>query len=301
MRFSLRQMEVFRAVMLTGSIKGASKLLFTSQPALSRIVAHTENTLGLALFRRVKGKLVPTVEAEALYREVNHCYEHVLRIDEFARGLASGQSGTLNLACSPALSRGVVAATITAFVREYPNIQVNFVQILLNGMAQEVLSKKVDLAISVLPIEHPNLRVETFLEGRMVCVVPRGHALARKRRVSLADLGGHPLIAHHPNIPFGQLVASAFDKAGVAMRVSVHIHQTDMACSLVRAGAGVAVVDEFTMAGMAWPDVQVLPLAEDILLYPSVVRSVFDTGRSHADKFIELLRKTTAGDLKSVT
>ena len=47
MRFSLRQMEVFRAVMLTGSIKGASRLLFTSQPALSRIVSHTELTLGL--------------------------------------------------------------------------------------------------------------------------------------------------------------------------------------------------------------------------------------------------------------
>lgn len=289
MRFSLRQMEVFRAVMLTGSIKGASRLLFTSQPALSRIVAHTELNLGLALFKRVKGKLIATPEAEALFREVNECYQHVLRVDDFARGLVSGPSGVLNLACSPALSRGIVARNITRFVQLYPNIQVNFCLMLLNSMAQDVLSNTVDVAISVLPLEHPNLHVTPFAEGRMVCVVPRGHALTQFSSVSIAQLAGYPLIAHHPSIPFGQLVSAAFDKAGVSLQASVYIHQTDMACSLVRAGAGVGMVDQFTVEGMAWPDIHVLPLAEDIPLTPSIVRSAFDTGKSHADKFVELL------------
>lgn len=43
----LRQMEIFRAVMLTGSMNGAAKLLFVSQPVVSRIVSHTEQTLGM--------------------------------------------------------------------------------------------------------------------------------------------------------------------------------------------------------------------------------------------------------------
>jgi len=291
MRFSLRQMEVFRAVMLTGSIKGASRLLFTSQPALSRIVAHTELTLGLTLFNRVKGKLVPTSEAEALFREVDQCYQQVLRVDDFARGLVSGPSGVLNLACSPALSRGVVARAITRFVQQYPNIQVNYCLTLLNSMAQDVLSNKVDLAISVLPVEHPNLQVTPFMSGRMVCVVPRGHQLTALQSVGIADLAQYPLIAHHPSIPFGQLVAAAFDKAQISLQACIYIHHTDMACSLVRAGAGIAMVDQFTAEGMAWPDIQVLPLVEDIPLTPSIVRSVFDTGKTHASKFIELLLK----------
>jgi len=291
MRFSLRQMEVFRAVMLTGSIKGASRLLFTSQPALSRIVAHTELTLGLTLFNRVKGKLVPTAEAEALFREVDQCYQQVLRVDDFARGLVSGPSGVLNLACSPALSRGIVARTITRFVQQYPNIQVNYCLTLLNSMAQDVLSNKVDLAISVLPIEHPNLHVTPFLSGRMVCIVPRGHVLADLKCVSIADLARYPLIAHHPSIPFGQLVSAAFNKANISLQACIYIHHTDMACSLVRAGAGVAMVDQFTAESMDWPDIQVLPLAEDIPLNPSIVRSAFDTGKTHATKFLDLLLK----------
>ncbi|XAH23374.1 LysR family transcriptional regulator [Xylophilus sp. GW821-FHT01B05] len=299
MKFRLRQMEVFRAVMLTGSINGAAKLLFISQPAVSRIVSHTEQTLGLALFNRIKGKLVPTPEGEALFREVDDFYQQALRIDDFARGLAQGPSGTLNLASSPCLSRGLVPRAITRFVQRYPNIRVNYHTTLLNSMAQEVLSNKVDLAISVLPLEHPNLTVQPFTEGRMVCVVPRGHALAQLPAVAIAELARYPLIAHHPSIPFGQLVSAAFRKAGVTLAARIDIHLTDVACSLVRAGAGVAMVDQFTVDGMVQDDLQVLPLAEEIRLTPSVVRSVFDTRKTHADKFIEMLMLSLAGGASS--
>lgn len=289
MKFRLRQMEVFRAVMLTGSIKGAAKLLFTSQPAISRIVSHTEQTLGLALFNRVKGKLVPTPEAEALFREVDECYQYALRVDDFARSLARGPSGTLNIASSPCLSHGLVARAINRFVQRYPGIRVNYRTTLLNDMAQEVLSNKVDLAVSVLPLDHPNLDVQPFTEGRMVCVVPRGHELAVQSSVAIEDLACYPLIAHHPGIPFGQLVSAAFRKAGVEMTTHIHIHQTDVACSLVRAGAGVAMVDQYTAEGTAWDDLRIVPLAHEIPLTPSIVRSVFDTRKSHADKFVDLL------------
>lgn len=291
MKFRLRQMEVFRAVMLTGSIKAAAQLLFTSQPAVSRIVAHTEQTLGLALFKRVKGKLVPTPEGQALFREVDDFYQQALKVDEFARGLAQGSSGTLRVASSPSLSRGLMSRAIAQFVRRYPNIRVNFRTTLLNAMPDEVLSNKVDLAVSVHPIEHANLRVEPFTRGRMVCVVPLGHELAQKPTVRLADLAAYPVISHDQSIPFGQLVAAAFEKAGVEWRCRIHIHQGDMACSLARSGAGVAIVDEFTADGMDWTDLQTLPLAEDIALAPSIVRSVFEQGHTHADKFVEVLKQ----------
>jgi DNA-binding transcriptional LysR family regulator len=294
MKFRLRQMEVFRAVMLTGSFKAAAQLLFASQPAVSRIIAHTEQTLGLSLFNRVKGKLVPTPEGEALFREVDEFYQQAVKVDEFARALAQGPSGTLRIAASPSLSRGLISRAISQFVQRYPNIRVNFRTTLLNNMPQEVLSNKVDLAVSVHPIDHPNLRVEPFTQGRMVCVVPRGHQLAQLATVPLADLARYPVISHDPGIPFGQLVAAAFEKAGVELATRIHIHQSDMACSLARSGAGVAIVDEFTAEGMGWTDLQTLPLAQEILLAPSIVRSAFDNGRTHADKFIELLRQQAA-------
>ncbi len=298
MKFRLRQMEVFRAVMLTGSINGASRLLFISQPAVSRIVAHTEQTLGLSLFNRVKGKLVPTPEGEALFREVDEFYQQALRVDEFARNLAQGPSGTLNLCSSPCLSRGLMARAITRFVRRYPQIRVNYHVTLLASMAQEVLGHKVDLAVSVMPLQHPNLVVAPLTEGRMVCAVPRGHELCKLPAVGIADVARYPLIAHDRGIAFGQLVTAAFRKAGVELASHIDIQQTEVACSLVRSGAGVALVDEFTVEGMDWPDLQVLPLVEEIRLTPSIVRSVFDQRTTHADKFIEVLHQQAAEDTR---
>lgn len=289
MKFRLRQMEVFRAVMLTGSINGASKLLFTSQPAISRIVSHTEQTLGLKLFNRVKGKLVPTPESEALFQEVEDFYQHALRVDEFSRNLAAGPSGVLRVSASPCLSKGLVSRAVTQFQQRYPKIRMHFHSTLLADMAQEVLSNKVDLAVSVLPLEHSNLVALPFDEGRMVCVVPEGHELCKKKLVSIEDLSRYPIIAHDPGIAFGQLVSAAFGKANVPINTRVDIHQTDVACSLVRAGAGIAMVDEFTVDGLAWGDLRVLPLREEIKLTPSIVRSRFDNGHTHADKFVEVL------------
>lgn len=291
-------MEVFRAVMLTGSINGASKLLFTSQPAISRIVAHTEQTLGISLFSRIKGKLVPTPEADALFREVEDFYQHALRVNEFSRGLAQGPSGALSVSASPCLSRGLLPRAITRFLARYPKIRVHFHATLLNQMAQEVLSNKVDLAVSVLPLDHSNLIATPFMEGQMVCVIPRGHELGLQTQVGMEDLARYPVIAHDPGIPFGQLVSAAFRKANVSLTSRIDIHQTDVACSLVRSGAGIAMVDEFTVEGLAWSDLQVIPLVDPIRLVPSIVRSRFDQGRNHADKFVEILIEQAAEDAK---
>lgn len=294
MRFRLRQMEVFRAVMLTGSINGAAKLLFTSQPAISRIVSHTEKTLSLALFDRVKGKLVPTPEAHALFAQVEGFYQKALEVDEFASGLAQGASGTLNVCCSPCLSRGLMARAVAEFHATYPKIRINLRTTLLNNMPQEILSNQVDLAISVLPLEHPNLSVEHFSAGEMVCLVPDDHPLVSHEAVSIANLSEFPLIGHHPSVPFGQLVSAAFRKAGVPFQPHVDIYQTDVACSMVRAGVGIALVDQFTLDGLDMSGLRILPLREKIGLAPSVVRSRLSIRQGHGDKMVEVLRRLHA-------
>ncbi len=71
MRLNLRQIEVFRAIMITGSISGAARLLSVSQPAISRLLAYTEDRLALRLFERVRGRVQPTPEARRLFQEVD--------------------------------------------------------------------------------------------------------------------------------------------------------------------------------------------------------------------------------------
>ncbi|MHC0508512.1 LysR family transcriptional regulator [Achromobacter aegrifaciens] len=291
MRFKLRQMEAFRAVMLTGSMNGAAKLLFVSQPAVSRLIAHTEQSLGLQLFERDKGKLTPTPEAQRLFQEVGPLFDEVLRIDELARDLAERPEGALTLCSSPSLALNFVPPVIAQYMELYPNVRLKFHTTLLSDMAHELLGRKAELAVSVLPIDHPNLVVEPLATGEMVCILPQGHPLAARRAVSLAELAECRLILYNRNIPFGQLVAAAFQRAGVSWNPAVEIVRAELACALVRVGAGVAIVDEFSVGQQGWPGVVTRPLRESIPLSLSLVRSRFERPSRQVQRFVRLIKE----------
>lgn len=294
MRFNLRHMEAFRAVMLTGSMNGAAKLLFVSQPAISRLIAHAEQSLSLKLFYRDRGKLTPTAEAELLFREVAPLFEDALRVDEFARDLASRHEGAMTLCSSPSLALDLVPPVIARYCEAYPDVRIKYHTTLLADMPHELLARKAELAVSVLPIDHPNLVVEPFLTGRMVCILPAGHALAAQPDVGLAELARHPMVLYNRGIPFGQLMAAALQKAGVEWRPRIEIPRAEQACALVRAGAGVAVVDEFSVGGSRWPGIVARPLREAIPLTLSLARSRFDRPGAHVQRFVRLLKQSVA-------
>ncbi|MBD9433470.1 LysR family transcriptional regulator [Achromobacter sp. ACM03] len=291
MRFKLRQMEAFRAVMLTGSMNGAAKLLFVSQPAVSRLIAHTEQSLGLQLFERDKGKLTPTPEAQRLFQEVGPLFDEALRIDELARDLAERPEGALTLCSSPSLALNFVPPVIAQYMELYPDVRLKFHTTLLSDMAHELLGRKAELAVSVLPIDHPNLVVEPLATGEMVCILPQGHPLAARRAVSLAELAECRLILYNRNIPFGQLVAAAFQRAGVSWNPAVEIVRAELACALVRVGAGVAIVDEFSVGQQGWPGVVTRPLRESIPLSLSLVRSRFERPSRQVQRFVRLIKE----------
>src|SRR5258708_31327643 len=96
-----RQLEVFRAIMRCGTLTGAAKALNVSQPALSQILLHTEDELGLKLFERLKGRLVPTPEAEQLFPEADRLFRDFDNLRRFASDLKHGKTGLLRLPSPP--------------------------------------------------------------------------------------------------------------------------------------------------------------------------------------------------------
>ena len=83
----LRHIEVFNAVMLTGSVSAAARLINVTQPAVSRILAHAELQLGFPLFHRLKGKLVPTTEAQTLYPHIERLFTQLDDVQRLANSL----------------------------------------------------------------------------------------------------------------------------------------------------------------------------------------------------------------------
>src|SRR5579872_7324467 len=74
---TLRQIEVIRAVMLTGTIAGAARLLNVAAPGLSRLMKHTEDSLRVKLFSRRGGRFVPAPEARPIFTQINELHRNL--------------------------------------------------------------------------------------------------------------------------------------------------------------------------------------------------------------------------------
>jgi len=289
MMLNLRQIEVFRAIMLSGSISGASKLLFVSQPAVSRLISYTEQRLGLMLFQRIKGRLYPTPEARRLFDEVNTLYQSVQRVNEIAENLAENRVGQLRIACSPNLGQSLIPRAVAIFHQRYPQVRIVLHTLIPSVMLQELLRHQVELGIAYMSVLHPSLEIRPLSENRLVAVVPRDHRLAARSAVTAGDLMNEPLIGYSSDIPLAQLVQQVFAAEENQPQPCVEVQQAHVACAMVSAGVGVALVDEITFRGPTWANVVAVPIAPVVSAPISIFSIQFEPLSRLAQEFIAVL------------
>ena len=260
MRFNLRQIEVFRSIMLTGSVSRAAKLLNVSQPAVSRLLSYTEQRLGLVLFERIKGRLYPTPEAKRLLTEVNAVYQGVQRVNEVAEDLIENRLGHLRVACSPSLGQGLLPRAIANFTRQYPDARVSLFTLTPQVLEHALLTQQADLGVVFLAHPHPNLQSRLLYANRLVVAIPANHPLTARNKINLEDLASESFIGYGADVPIGHLVRQLFADAGLEVRPKVEAQQVHVACALVQAGVGLALIDQMTAAGPVWTRVVIRPL-----------------------------------------
>jgi DNA-binding transcriptional LysR family regulator len=286
MAFKLRHMEVFRAVMLTGSISGAAKMLYVSQPAVSKLITYVEGRLALRLFDRVNNRLVPTADAHALYREVERVYQAAIQVNECAQALATTPTRQLRICCSASLSTVLIPAALAELKRQAPSMKILWHTTLMSEMPLQLLGKKVDLAVSALPVAHDHLHSRRFMRGYMVCVLPEGHPLAACESISLQQLVDQPLMLFRPDMPFGRLIAQAIEHAEVRLGSFLDFTNAPEAVALVKQGLGISIIDEFVAQDSG---LVVRPLKEEICFELSFVYSKFEALPESALRMMQVL------------
>jgi DNA-binding transcriptional LysR family regulator len=247
---NLRQIEVFRAVMVAGSVTDAARLLHVSQPGISRMLGHIELQLGVSLFHRKRGKLLPTPEAQSLHAEVEQVYRGVQRIDERARDLKTGAGLALRVLASPGTSLEVVPKAVAQLAEQFPSSRIYMETQLVREMVGQLVRHEADVAISTLPIEHTPLVSEAVGTWTLACVFGKGHAFERRRSVSLRDLKTERMIAFSPDTPQGRLIQAWWHDGEAKPSAQIEVRSGQVACALAACGAGIAVVDDLT--ARAW-------------------------------------------------
>ena len=268
-----RQLEVFCAIMQEGSLTGAARVLNTSQPALSQLLRHAEDELGFALFKRIKGRLVPTPDAHEIYPEADRLFQDLEALRRRTHDLKAGRRGLVRLAASAPPAMSLVPHALSLFRAQHPEIIVRAQIAPLATLKSMLLHGDANLALCMTSESFPGLHSENLGHVGFACLVPDTHALAGRRSpLGFADLKDEPLIAYkHATLP-GRLLNQRAQREGVPYRPEIEIDMSLPAISFVQAGLGVAVVDAL-LPWQTFQGVTTLPFAPDLTLPISLLTS----------------------------
>ena len=256
---NLRQLEIFEAVMRTGSVAQAARALGVSQPAISKSLRLAEEAAGFVLFRRVRGRVFPSPEAETLLPQVERVRGDLDIISTLIRQLRDGNAGSVTVAAPGSVAHGFITPAIAAFAQERPNIRVEVMILPTTAVADRVAESQADFGVVHQPTDNPYLDGEVICEADGVCVMRRSHPLAQRKSVSARELLAEKLICYREDTAIGWLVRRALRAAGERREVDIVINQSQQALDLVEAGAGVAIMDPFLLMAVHRPTLAAVP------------------------------------------
>ncbi|CAM3712631.1 LysR substrate-binding domain-containing protein [Castellaniella denitrificans] len=259
---NLKQINTFRAIMITGTISSAAKLLFVSQPAVSRLLAHTEQQLGYPLFERIKGRLYPTTEARLLFNEVQSVYSGITRISALAHQLGEKKQGLLGIVSSPSLGHGLMPRCIERFTHQHPGVRIRLRTLTYDALVRSILDGESEIGLLFMPAAHPNLKSTQVGAIPLVCVLPGGHPLADQPAIDLSDLRDQAMIAYRSGSPLAKVLSDLFGEGREPERILVEVDAQQNVCDLVSQGLGVGIVDQAVAAAQTSDRLVVRPLRD---------------------------------------
>lgn len=286
----LSSLQVFLTVARERSFSRAAEKLYRTQPAVSISVRKLEDWVGQPLFVRGTGAGKLT-EAGALL--VAYA-ERMLNLREEAKrsleDLAGLRRGRLALGVNESSIHALLPA-LERFRKRYPKIEIAIHRVFSRDIPREILNYRLDIGIASYRPPDEALAAIEFLRDDLTFVVPTRHKLARRRKVSIRDLGEEVFIAHIVASPYRERVIQLFARHRVPLRMEVEMPTIEGIKRFVERGMGVAIVPRMCVQR----EVERGQLAEVRILEMKLRRDLFlifrrDRPLSHAAKaFIGVL------------
>ncbi|RCS58443.1 LysR family transcriptional regulator [Parvibium lacunae] len=293
----LKHVEVLNAIMVTGTVSGAARVLNVTQPAITQTLQHAELQLGFPLFNRVKNRLVPSHEARTLYPEIERLYQQLESVRSLARNLKQGRHAELNVIIVPSLAVHLLPIALKRFRVRYPDVPTHVRTLHSNDVVTAIALRDGDVGVVYGMPSHPAIQVEAIASGHLVVAVPEAYPnLYQQQAIALEDLHQQPVIRIYHTDPIGRVLNELGDNHHVLFSGGTTVQTHHTALVLAEHGFGPAIVDVFTAAGKHHPTLKVLPLVPTPAVHLSAVMAG-DSNNVTLSRFFAQCMQTAAEEV----
>jgi DNA-binding transcriptional LysR family regulator len=247
-----RHLEVFFTVMTSKTVTEAARKLCVSQPSISTTISHAEAQMGITLFLREGGRLVPTQEAQVLFEEAERAHDALTAFEALARRLKVSRGGHVRIAAIPSISLELLPDAIELFQQNQAGFNYSISTLNTEEILDKLDSRKgtFHLGFSLGNLETTGLGCRIIGETDVLAVFPADWELPSGGEISLTDFGEAPFVASFAATSLGQLTKNLFVEAGVEPPVVARIHTHQLAGRLVQKRLGFALLDAVTVRAL---------------------------------------------------
>jgi len=244
MRFDLVDLRLFVHVAEAASITHGAARSHLALASASARLRGMEETLGTALLERGRRGISLTPAGRALL----HHARVVLQQLEAMRGelgeYAGGVKGHVRLLSNTAALTEFLPDTLAAYLARHPNIDVDLEERPSHQIVQAVAEGHADAGIVADTVDLGDLETFPFRVDRLVLVVPRRHAYARRRQIAFREVLDRDFVGLGPSSALQDHLGQHAARAGRPLKLRVRLNSFDAICRMVEQGVGFAVVPE---------------------------------------------------------
>ena len=235
----LHDLHILMTVVQAGSMNKAAAILNSTQPAVSRSIGDLERTMGVPLLDRSPRGIAPTDYGRALLDGGAAVFDDLRQTLKNIEFLDDPAAGSVRIGCSPLLAASFVSAVIDRVSRRFPRVEFQLVSAPVETVHRDLHERNLDLLITrrVGPIADERLSFEFLFDDSLVVVAGTQHPLARRRKISLAQLADESWVLPPPDNVLGSAVMESFRAGGLDYpRATVVTVSPEARMSLVATG-----------------------------------------------------------------
>jgi LysR family transcriptional activator of glutamate synthase operon len=244
----LRQLRYFVEVAEREHISEAAEHLHVAQSAVSRQIANLEEELGTRLFERI-GRNVKLTPPGKIFLE--HSVTALKAIDFAVKQVEEyldPAKGTIKIGFPTSLASYVLPTVISAFKKEYPNVQFHLRQGSYRFLIEAVKNRELNLAfLGPVPQNDESIHTNILFSEKVHALIPASHPLARLEKINLSDLRKDNFVLFPEDYILNKVAVDACRAAGFVPNVTSVGEDMDALKGLVAAGIGVTLLPESSL------------------------------------------------------
>ncbi|MGE3861246.1 MAG: LysR substrate-binding domain-containing protein [Burkholderiaceae bacterium] len=241
----LQQLKHLNEVVEHGfNISKAAQHLHTSQPGISRLLSLLEDELGVHIFVRNSRRLIGLTPAgEAVYAIAKRMMSDAEDMKRIAKDFRTGKAGDLSIATSHSCARYTLPALIKTFATRFPRVRLRLRQGSASQAAEWLGSGMAHLSVTSAPAEEvADVSYIRCHELHRVILVPNGHSLTRKRRITLEDVAQFPIVTYDEGFSGRAQIVQAFQRQRLTPNIVLGATDADTMKTYARLGIGICIV-----------------------------------------------------------